>query len=1285
MSLRSCWVVFSCVLVTFILVAQARYHKKGYCVWYGQCTSGAKPMNCFYNKPAKELNDTEGIKILDDTCPEMKGQPTCCDTKQLNALATNLQIMKQLTSRCPACWNNMRRLYCEMTCSKDQSLFMDPKTLINKNTTIYDIYYYVSETFKQGLYDSCKDVPFPGNNGKVMKLLCNRPERKCSPQILLTFMGSSSNGHAPFTIEFPTNLTPDLHWMNKTIFKCNEPFFDVQRNRNATPCSCQDCSASCPALPPLPPKPSPPKILGLDILSFCLLVTFLTFLVIYIPTSIFCALLKTRKFASEPAVDNTHFQEVDNPGICERLGSKLESALRYWFTCWGIWCSSHPLLVVGACFVVVGGLSCGLFFFTVTTDPVQLWSSPNSEAHRQKDIYDSKFNPFFRTEQLIIRSTYPNLTGYHSYPYDTWVPFGPIFHLDLLNQALDLQNNITNMKVPFESGNITLEDICYKPLAPEIQKCTIQSVFQYFQDNRTSLNKCLTSTKEICNNYTLSYDFKAWDFHDHILSCTSSPTGQDTKLDLPCLGAYGGPVPPNVALGGYNGTAYQNATTLIITYVVNNYEDKSKLKKALAWEKAFIEFMEEYVRNPNNNDLTISFSAERSIQDELERESNTDVITILVSYLIMFLYVTVALGQYTDCSTILIDSKITLGISGIAIVAFSVLASLGFWSYVGEPATLIIIEVVPFLVLAVGVDNIFILVQACHRPSSVGKEDVPHMVGRVLGEVAPSMLLTSLSESVAFGLGAMSTMPAVRIFSLYAAVAVFFDFLLQVTAFVAILSLDYKRQQNNRYDLCCCYKEPKKDSSGNISCNMYVVMKYFAEGLLSDIVRPVVMAFFVGLLFFSIAVIPKIDVGLDQELALPRDSYVLNWFQDMKNYLRVGPPVYFVVNEGYSYEHRKQQNKICGATGCQSDSLVGQIFLASLRPKETRIAMTASSWIDDYFSWIGPNGAHSCCRLLHYPRSNKTEFCNATVVDPRCLPCMNESEGLRPTPEQFDKYLPFYLKDNPESKCTKGGHAAYGNAVKLSTEKGKQFVQASYFMTYHTVLKTSNDYTAALKSARKIAKNISNVVGADVFPYSVFYVFYEQYLTIVKDTWENLLYCDAAIFVVTFLLLGFNLSIAIIVTFTVSLIVVNLMGLMYVWNISLNAVSLVNLVMAVGISVEFCSHIARAFTVNRHPSKVERAKEALARMGSSVFSGITLTKFSGIVVLYFSKSQIFQVFYFRMYVGIVVFGALHGLLFLPVLLSYFGPSSYKPKPTTEAETAPHAVNNERTPLMGHNL
>jgi Niemann-Pick C1 protein len=52
--------------------------------------------------------------------------------------------------------------------------------------------------------------------------------------------------------------------------------------------------------------------------------------------------------------------------------------------------------------------------------------------------------------------------------------------------------------------------------------------------------------------------------------------------------------------------------------------------------------------------MSVAYMAERSIEDELTRASQSDVITIAISYCIMFAYIAIALGQARSFSRLLV-------------------------------------------------------------------------------------------------------------------------------------------------------------------------------------------------------------------------------------------------------------------------------------------------------------------------------------------------------------------------------------------------------------------------------------------------------------------------------------------------------------------------------------------------------------------------------------------------------------------------------------------------------
>ena len=124
-------------------------------------------------------------------------------------------------------------------------------------------------------------------------------------------------------------------------------------------------------------------------------------------------------------------------------------------------------------------------------------------------------------------------------------------------------------------------------------------------------------------------------------------------------------------------------------------------------------------------------------------------------------------------------------------------------------------------------------------------------------------------------------MPAVKAFALYAGMALLIDFILQITCFISLLTLDTIRQMNNRLDVCCFVRSSKKDNPEEVMDGvLYKIFKHvYTPFLMSNKVRVAVVIIFFGWICSSFAVIPHIEIGLDQELAMPEDSFVLQYFK----------------------------------------------------------------------------------------------------------------------------------------------------------------------------------------------------------------------------------------------------------------------------------------------------------------------------------------------------------------------------------------------------------------------
>uniref|UniRef100_A0A672ZNR4 SSD domain-containing protein n=1 Tax=Sphaeramia orbicularis TaxID=375764 RepID=A0A672ZNR4_9TELE len=232
-----------------------------------------------------------------------------------------------------------------------------------------------------------------------------------------------------------------------------------------------------------------------------------------------------------------------------------------------------------------------------------------------------------------------------------------------------------------------------------------------------------------------------------------------------------------------------------------NWNEEKAAAILEAWQRRYSEAVLQSVA-ANSSQKVLTFTT-TTLEDILKSFSNISVIRVASGYLLMLAYACLTMLRW-DCA----KSQGAVGLAGVLLVTLSVAAGLGLCSLLGISFNAATTQVLPFLALGVGVDDVFLLAHAFSETGQNKRIPFEDRTGECLKRTGASVALTSISNVTAFFMAALIPIPALRAFSLQAAVVVVFNFAMVLLIFPAILSMDLYRREDRRFDIFCCFYSP---------------------------------------------------------------------------------------------------------------------------------------------------------------------------------------------------------------------------------------------------------------------------------------------------------------------------------------------------------------------------------------------------------------------------------------------------------------------------------------------
>ncbi|KAI5094979.1 protein patched-like 1, partial [Silurus meridionalis] len=806
-----------------------------------------------------------------------------------------------------------------------------------------------------------------------------------------------------------------------------------------------------------------------------------------------------------------------------------------------------------------------------------------------------------------------------------------------------------------------------------------------------------------------------------------------------------------------------------------------------AWQRKYSEVVQQSV-SINSSQKVLTFTT-TTLEDILKSFSSVSGIRIASGYLLMLAYACLTMLRW-DCA----KSQGAVGLAGVLLVTLSVAAGLGLCSLIGMTFNAATTQVLPFLALGVGVDDVFLLAHAFSETGQNRRIPFEDRTGECLKRTGASVALTSISNITAFFMAALIPIPALRAFSLQAAVVVVFNFAMVLLIFPAILSMDLYRREDRRFDIFCCFISPCSNrviqlepqvlgdvghctpppsySSHGFSQHTHITMqstvqlrteydprtqayyttaephsrisvqplhpnhnnnnnninntsstrdllnqsgevasghtepscsrwtfasfaeKHYAPFLLQPTTKVVVIVLFLALLCVSLYGTTRVRDGLELTDIVPRETAEYDFLGAQFHYFSFYNM--YVVTQRADYAQAQpllyELHQRFGTVGYVLRDERGHLPLMWLHYFRDWLQGLQDAFDKDYEAGKitqkdyenGSDDGVLAYKLLVQTGSREKPINLNLLTRHRLV----DADGII-NPKAFYIYLTAWVSNDPVAYAASQANIRphppewihdRTDSISISrlTIPAAEPIEYAQFPFYLNGLRETPQFVEAIESVRAICNNYSRL-GVPSYPNGYPFLFWEQYVGLRH--W--LLLFISVVLACTFLVCAvflLNPWTAGIIVLVLSLMTVELFGMMGLIGIKLSAVPVVILIASVGIGVEFTVHVALAF-LTAIGDRNKRAVLALEHMFAPVLDGAFSTLL-GVLMLAGSEFDFIVKYFFAVLAILTVLGVLNGLVLLPVLLSYFGPypevspvdgRSRLPTPTPTPERYPPVV------------